>query len=293
MNGSGGAPLHPEFGGSQSCQGLAIAPGGSCTMQFGFSPTVAGDLVDASKITWNSQLFNIGLHGNAVPPHFQVTPFGLDFGLVPLGSTGPTQLVKIINIGLDAVKMSGSGGAPLHPEFGASQSCQGLTIPRNGSCTMQFSFTPTTIGLLTDASNITWNDQAVSIALQGTGFGAVPTVAMDLSPATISLSGTLTTSAVLLSSSTFDATAVTLANVRMQVNGATDVMPVLRGGVVVSSVRDWNGDGLPDRIFSFSTSALVSAGLVPAAGPDALILRDNISASKWRARDGAPPAFVP
>ena len=73
----------------------------------------------------------------------------------------------------------------------------------------------------------------------------------------------------------------------------TDVAPVSRGGVVVSSLRDWNGDGRMDRMFSFQTSALVSAGLNVSADADALIMRDNISAQKWRARDAAPPHFVP
>jgi hypothetical protein len=292
MNGTGGAPLHAEFGGAQSCQGVSLAPGATCTMQFGFSPTAVGDLSDASKVTWNNQPFNIGLHGNGVAPRFQVTPFALDFGLVPIGITGPTQFVKIINIGLDAVKMNGTGGAPLHAEFGAAQSCQGVTIARGGSCNMQFNFTPTIGGLLTDVSNVTWNGQASSIGLQGTGFGDSPQD-MDLSPGTISLSGTSAVSAVLLSTATFNAATVTLANVRMLVNGAVDVVPLSRGGVVISSVRDWNGDGIPDRIFSFSTSALVTAGLNVGAGADALILHDAISATKWRARDGAPPTIVP
>jgi len=293
MSGAGGAPLHPEFGASQSCQGLAIAPGASCTMQFSFNPTAAGNLNDDSKITWNGQPFDIALHGNGVAPKLLLTPFALDFGLVPLGASGPQQFVHITNIGLDVLKMSGAGGAPLHPEFGGAQSCQGLTLARGQSCTMQFGFTPTAAGLLTDASQITWNGQPFNIALQGTGFSGIADVDMDLSPGAISLTGTPTTSAVLLSSATFDATTVTLANVRMQVNGITDVAPVSRGGVVVSSVRDWNGDGRPDRIFSFQTSALAAAGLAPGAGSNALILRDNLSASKWRARDAAPPTFVP
>jgi hypothetical protein len=158
---------------------------------------------------------------------------------------------------------------------------------------MFFQFTPANIGLVTDASIGSWNDQPFNIALEGTGFGDTPTYAMDLNPATISLSGTTTTTAVLLSTSSFNATTVTLANVRMLVNGLTDVSPVSRGGVVVSSVRDWNGDGLPDRIFSFQTSALVAAGLHTGAGADALILRDNSSATKWRARDAVPPSIVP
>jgi subtilisin family serine protease len=114
---------------------------------------------------------------------------------------------------------------------------------------------------------------------------------MDLAPSTISLANTSTTNAVLLSTATFNATTVVLPNVRMRVNSATDVIPATRFGVVISSVRDWNGDGLMDRLVSFRTADLVAAGLT-AASPN-LVLRDNISAAKWEAHDPAMPAFVP
>jgi hypothetical protein len=293
MSGSGGAPPSGKFGGSQNCQGLTLASGASCQMSFAFSPSDAGPLVDHSTGTWNGQPFNIALTGNGAPPHFLITPFALDFGLVPLTVTGPAQDVFITNDGLDAVVMSGAGGAPPTGRFGGVQSCQGLTLVKGASCHMSFAFTPVNVGLLTDASIGSWNDQPFNIALQGSGFTDLPTVAMDLNPATISLSGTSATTAVLLSGSGFNATTVTLANVRMLVNGTTEVSPLSRSGVVISSVRDWNGDGLPDRIFSFQTSALKAAGLIAGAGADALILRDNISGSKWRAQDAAPPNIVP
>jgi hypothetical protein len=293
MSGAGGAPPTGKFGGVQACQGLTLTVGGSCSMSFAFSPSDAGALTDASSGSWNGQQFHIALQGNGAAPHFRITPFALDFGLVPVGVSGPAQTVRITNDGLAAVVMSGAGGAPPTGKFGGVQACQGLSIAVGSSCTMEFAFSPAVEGLLTDASIGSWNAEAFNIELEGTGFSAVPTQAMDLAPGTISLTGTTTTSAILLSTSTFDATTVTLANVRMQVNGATDVAPVSRGGVVVSSLRDWNGDGRMDRMFSFQTSALVSAGLNVSADADALIMRDNISAQEWRARDAAPPHFVP
>ena len=293
MSGAGGAPPTGRFGGVQSCQGLTIATNASCTMAFAFTPAVAGVVTDASIGTWNQQAYHIALLGNGAAPHFRITPFALDFGLVPVSVTGPAQSVTITNDGLAPVVMSGAGGAPPTGRFGGVQSCQGLTLARGASCTMAFAFTPGVAGLLTDASIGNWNEQPFDIALQGTGFGGVSAQTMDLSPATISVSGTITTSAVLLSSATFDATTVTPANVRMLVGGTTDVAAVSRGGVVVTSIRDWNGDGLPDRMFSFQTSALVAAGLHAGSGADVLVLHDEISSTKWRATDATPPSFVP
>ena len=144
---------------------------------------------------------------------------------------------------------------------------------------------------MTGGTSGTWTGQPYALLFAGTGVG--PLQGMDLAPSTVSLTSTPTTSAVLLSAPGFDATAVTLDNVRMLVNGATDVAPIARGGVVVSSTRDWNGDGLPDRLFSFRTSDLAAAGLTTAAVPNTLILRDAVGPSPWQAGDAAPPAFVP
>ncbi|HEX4682784.1 MAG TPA: choice-of-anchor D domain-containing protein, partial [Gemmatimonadaceae bacterium] len=293
MSGAGGAPPTGQFGGVQACQGLTLASGSSCSMSFAFSAAALGILTDASMGSWNQQAYHISLLGNSVAPHFHITPFALDFGLVPVGITGPAQSVSITNDGLAAVVMSGAGGAPPTGRFGGVQACQGLTLARDASCTMSFAFSPNAAALLTDASIGSWNAQDFNIALQGTGFSNVSAQTMDLSPATISLSGTVTTSAVLLSTATFDATTVSLPNVRMLVNGTTDVAPVSRGGVVVTSVRDWNGDGRPDRMLSFQTTTLVAAGLHAGGGADVLVLHDEISATKWRAFDAAPPTYVP
>ena len=292
MSGAGGAPPDAHFGAAQSCQGLTLATGEHCTMIFSFAPTAAGALTSASIGNWNGVPFDIALNGTGVSPRFLVTPFALDFGLVPVGITAPDQTTRIINVGRAAVVMSGAGGAPPSGRFGGAQNCQGTTLAVGASCTMFFAFSPITAGLVTDASAGTWNLQPFHVALQGTGFG-VAVQDMDIAPATISLTATPATNVILLSTASFDASTVTLANVRMLVAGATEVMPVSRNGSVVTSTRDWNGDGLMDRMFSFRTSSLVAAGLATGAGPDALVLQDMLSVSKWSARDATPPSFVP
>lgn len=293
MSGAGGAPLDTHFNASQSCQGRTLATGEHCTMDYSFAPTAAGALTTTSGGNWNGVAFDVALHGTGVTPKFLVTPFALDFGLVPVGMTAPDQATRIINVGRAAVIMSGAGGAPPTGRFGGSQSCQGTTLTVGAECAMTFAFSPITTGLLTDASVGNWNSQPFDVALQGTGFGGVAMQEMDIAPATISLTNTPATNVILLSTASFDARTVTLANVRMLVAGTTEVLPVSRNGSVVSSTRDWNGDGLLDRMFSFQTSSLVAAGLGTGAGSDALVLRDMLSATIWSARDATPPSFVP
>jgi hypothetical protein len=270
---------------------MVLAVGASCQFFYTFTPTAPGVVNGSTNGTINGQPFSFTFTGNGFAPLILVTPFALEYGEVTVGTTSPQQTVNVINTGNDPVTMSGAGGAA--GLFGGVQDCQGTIVAPGGTCHIFYAFSPTAPGPVTGGTNGSWNTVPFVLTMTGTGVGGVSEQTMDLAPATISLGGTVTTSAILLSSPTFDATTVTLASVRMLVNGTTDVAPLSRGGVVTSSVRDWDGDGRPDRMFSFQTSALVAAGLHTGAGPDVLILRDNISTQKWRARDPAPPSIVP
>lgn len=116
-------------------------------------------------------------------------------------------------------------------------------------------------------------------------------VFMDLQPAQLSVSGTTLVHVTLFSEATFDAAAVSAADVRLVVNGGTAVAPSMRGGVVSSYVRDMNGDGRPDRVVSFTMSALRDAGFSPSGRQ--LVLRPVGPSPAWEAFDGTPPNVVP
>jgi hypothetical protein len=119
------------------------------------------------------------------------------------------------------------------------------------------------------------------------------TAVMDVQPEIISLSATTTVSAYLLSSSTFDARTTTAASVRLRVvNGNGAGAPVaMRGTAYMTSVTDVNGDGLPDRMFVFNKSALVTAGLTETRTD--LVLEDVTGSVQFRATDNAPPRVAP
>jgi subtilisin family serine protease len=122
------------------------------------------------------------------------------------------------------------------------------------------------------------------------GPAPVHAAVMDVSPSTVSMTRTTTLHAALLSSSDFDATAVALDNVRMLVNGTREVSPARRRGSVISSTRDWNSDGLTDRVISFRVYDLVAAGLTTTA--TGLVLHDRLSTAQWRATDPSGPTIV-
>ena len=171
MSGAGGAP-GGDFSGSQNCQGRTLAPGESCQMTFSYSPTSAGPASAASSGTWNGQPYSIALSGTGVPPRFQLTPAGIDFGDAQVGTTSAQRMVDVTNVGLAEVVMSGAGGAP-GGDFSGSQNCQGRTLAPGESCQMTFSYSPTTTGPASATSSGSWNGQPFSIPLAGRGLPPV------------------------------------------------------------------------------------------------------------------------
>ena len=169
MSGTGGAP-GGSFGSTQDCQGNTLNPGDSCHMLFTFSPTAAGPATATSSGTWNGQPFSITLKGNGTTPTalFRITSSALAFGPVTVGTTSPQQTVDITNITSAPIVMSGAGGAP-GGDFNGVQDCQGTTLNPGDTCHMFFTFSPNAAGPATATSNGSWNGQAFSIPMTGTG----------------------------------------------------------------------------------------------------------------------------
>jgi len=167
MSGAGGAVQSP-FGASQTCQGKTLQPLEACTMAFQYAPTTLGPQGDTSRITWNGERFDIELLGGGELPRIRASGGGAGFGVVPVGGAAPRQTIDVTNVGSAPVVMSGAGGAVQAP-FNASQSCQSKTLAPGASCTMSFDFAPTTAGLMTDTSRITWNGVRFGFLLSGTG----------------------------------------------------------------------------------------------------------------------------
>ncbi|MDF1503940.1 DNA/RNA non-specific endonuclease [Roseisolibacter sp. H3M3-2] len=118
----------------------------------------------------------------------------------------------------------------------------------------------------------------------------VQQVAMNLGPEQISVTGTSVVTVTLYSSAGFDAATTDAADLRLVTQTGVAVAPSSRGGVVTTTLRDMNGDGLLDRNLSFSMSALRAAGFSLSARQ--LLLRPA-SASTWEAFDLTPPSVNP
>ncbi|HZS25533.1 MAG TPA: choice-of-anchor D domain-containing protein [Gaiellaceae bacterium] len=101
------------------------------------------------------------------PPLFLITPTGLDFGSVPVGSVATQQIIKVKNVSGQSQTMSGTGGAA--GAFGGVQNCQGATLAPGDSCEMFYAFAPTATGDVQGSTNGTWNGQPFSLTFSGTG----------------------------------------------------------------------------------------------------------------------------
>lgn len=172
------------FAVSQNCQSATLAPGASCTVFVEFRPVGSGLAEAVSQFSIGpagldaaATPFSIALRGVGVSP-LSVAPLALDFGAVNVGSEA-TQAVTVTNTGAAPFgPLTMSGGEPPSAEYGAAQTCQGVTLAAGGSCTITITFAPTANGAVTDTSTfalgITENEadaERFAVSLSGTGTG--------------------------------------------------------------------------------------------------------------------------
>jgi len=177
----GGAPPSGEFSASQSCQGATLAPGGTCSVNFTVSPPAPAAFNGSSSFTISAaaagagESFTVTLAGVGINP-ITAAPLLHDFGNVDAGTTSGTLSTVITNTSSDPFgPLSIFGGAPPTPEFSASQSCQGATLTAGGTCSVNYTFSPSAPGVLSDTSFFTISaagageGESFSVTLSGCG----------------------------------------------------------------------------------------------------------------------------
>jgi len=119
----------------------------------------------------------------------------------------------------------------------------------------------------------------------------MPRIAVQ--PARVSLSASAQVTVYVYGSAIVDAAAIVPASVRLRVAGgsATGAAVATRGGVYMTTVRDFDGDTRPDRQLVFLRGDLQAAGL--AAGARTLVLEDHASGYRFEARASTPVDVVP
>lgn len=160
--------------------GATVASGANCTISITFSPTESGALTGTITITDDAtdSPQTITLNGRGVTtdaPVMQISATTLDFGEQDVATTSDPQTVTITNVGTadmegDSTEITGDGDH----SYSDVDNCSGVTVPVNGTCTIDVTFTPTTSGTLSATLTITNNasDSPQVITLNGTGAGS-------------------------------------------------------------------------------------------------------------------------
>ena len=163
ITGFAGGGVTPPFYASQNCAS-GVAPNSSCKFYYHFEPTETGVFTAISSITDSAGSFSINLRGEGVGAGLTASPLVLDFGPVPLGSTGAAQIVTLKNTGLATLTNFAGGG--VSAPFSASQNCAGGVAPGD-TCEFFYYFSPTEPGRFTTTSSVSTNGGALSITLKG------------------------------------------------------------------------------------------------------------------------------
>ncbi|MFZ2950106.1 MAG: choice-of-anchor D domain-containing protein [Desulfuromonadaceae bacterium] len=166
-----------------------VAAGGSTTFTVVFAPTTAGAAnATITVTTTNAGSATVSASGTGTSeatPTIALVPNPLAFGMVTIGATS-TLTTQIQNSGTANLVVSSITACGLATQFGFTPLTLPLTIPPAGNAVLSVSYTPTTVGAVTDCITIANNDPATPIAtlnLTGTGvIAATPVIAVSPNP---------------------------------------------------------------------------------------------------------------
>lgn len=158
---------------------ITLPGGGSCTVEYTFSPTAAGAASGTVVIASSVGLVNLSLTGTGLQGNLVIAPTTVAFGDLPVGNTSPAQTVTLSNTGTAALDVTAltAAAAPFARAGGSCAMSAPLTLPAASSCTLTYTFSPTAAGAANQVLTVTANAPGSgTITLTGTG-----TPAADLS----------------------------------------------------------------------------------------------------------------
>ena len=180
-------PANPEItvtGGTCAAPG-SLAALGSCTVNVSFAPTSVGSSSDTLTFQTSVATLNIPLSGQAVSG-LSANAALVDFGSVLVGSTA-TKTVTFSSVAGLALPITWIGTNPANPAMavtGGTCAAPGSLAPW-GSCTVNVSFAPTSVGSSSDTLTFQTSVATLNIPLSGQGL-AVPVLC---APGTYSMTG--------------------------------------------------------------------------------------------------------
>ncbi len=189
--------LTGDFSITSNCP-ATLAAGSSCTFPVVFTPSETGTRKGSVAIftTASNMLPTVNLAGTAINGAVQVSPGSLTFGSQTVGTTSASQPVNLANSSTSVLSVTSIAASA---NFGETNNC-GTSVPANGSCTINVTFSPTASGPLTGTLTITDNSAGAAQTVQKVnlqGAGTVASAGFSSSVLTFPNEPTATTSAPL------------------------------------------------------------------------------------------------
>lgn len=186
LSNTGGAPLtvntivaSGDFAETDNCNG-SVAAGHSCTINVTFSPTLPGTRTGTLTITDNSDgapgsQQTVSLTGTGINPGATLSPTSLSFGSQVVNTTSVAKKVTLTSSGTTSLTFTGITFTGANPgDFAQTNNCPS-TLNVGSKCTINVTFTPSTVGAESATLNV--NDNAANApqtaALSGTGVADV------------------------------------------------------------------------------------------------------------------------
>lgn len=159
-----------DFKQTNNCNG-SLSAGASCTINVSFNPTNVGTITGSITLTDSAanspQIVN--LTGNGITPA-SLSPTGLSFGNVNVGTTSAPQTVTLTNNEPTTLSFTFAASGN-YSAIGSGTSPCGTSLAAGAKCTMSVTFTPTANGAILGA--VTVADTTIvkqqTVALSGTG----------------------------------------------------------------------------------------------------------------------------
>jgi hypothetical protein len=134
-----------------SCNGNLLQPGANCSVNVQFNPNAAGNFHASLEIQDDGTVSPVVIPFEATAlagPKAVITPDSVDFGIVKVGTTAPSETVTITNAGDFPLQIQQlliiSGTPTIFPV--SSDACGGQEIAPGDECEVSIAFAPTRNG---------------------------------------------------------------------------------------------------------------------------------------------------
>jgi Abnormal spindle-like microcephaly-assoc'd, ASPM-SPD-2-Hydin/PQQ-like domain len=130
-----------DFSQTNTCPS-SLAANASCTISVIFNPTKTGSRSSAVKATDNASGSpqSVAINGTGVAPIATLSPIGISFKGVLVGSTSTSVPITLSNTGTASLTVS---SVMATGDFSQVNTCTSVAIAVGGSCTITVNFTPT------------------------------------------------------------------------------------------------------------------------------------------------------